>query len=106
MHGNYVAVTGWFIKEYRCALRDIQMGSPVETVTPHTVFFVPVIGKRIEIGMFRHGLVEGSIEYRYVGDLWQQRLGCLDAGNIGRVVQRSKMLNLFNRIQYLLVDHY
>ncbi len=65
------------------------MTGAVEAVAAHAVLFVPLVGQRIDIGMFRHGLVEGGVEDGHMRHVGQDRLGRLDAGDIRRVVQRA-----------------
>jgi len=67
--------------------------------------FIPLIRNRIKKGVFRHGLMESCIKYRYVRNFWQNRFCCLNTGNVWRVVERSKMLDIFNRIKNDIINH-
>ena len=97
---------GLFAEQDRGALGDVQVRGAVEAVAPHLVLLVPFVGQRVDIGMLRHGLVESGVEDGHMGNGRHEGLGRLDPFNVGRIVQRRQVLDLFDGIQDILVDHH
>ena len=76
----------------------------METVTADSVLLVPLVGERIDVRLFRHGLMKGGIEDGDVGDIRENRLRCLDPGDVGGIVERRQVRDLLDSLQHALVD--
>ena len=63
----------------------------MEPVAAHVVLLVPLRGHGVPVGDRRHGLVEGGVEDRHLRQLGQLGAGGLDAGQVGRLVQRREV---------------
>ena len=85
-------------------LGHIEVRGAVEAVAADLVLAVVFVGDRIDVGFFGHGLVEGGVECPGHGDAGQDLLAGLDAGDIGRVVQRGQGDALFQRVEHGLGD--
>src|SRR5215467_11708836 len=75
----------------------------MESVTTNVVARIEVIRQRIEIGVVRHGLVEGRIKYGHFGHFRAEELprgsnGCKVIG----VVKRRQVNAFFDAIQYFV----
>src|SRR6056297_1197105 len=104
VHGNNVALIRFLAEQNRRPLRYIKMTGAMETVAAHAMLGIPFVGHRIGIGMFRHGLMESGIKNGNVWNLGENRLSRFNAGNIGRVVQWGKVLNLLDGIKDMIVN--
>ena len=58
----------------------------------------------VAVGVLRQALVEGGVEHGDVGQLWKQRHRCLDALQVGRVVQRRQRRGGPDRLDHPVVD--
>ncbi len=71
-------------------LGDELVGGAVEAVAAQAVFRIPLGGNRIEIGLRRHGLVEGRVEDGHLRGGGKKFLRHLDAHQVGGIVQRAQ----------------
>ncbi len=89
-------------------LSHVEVAGAVRAVTTNAVLFVQAVRQGVEIGFFRHGLMERRIEYSHVF-VFQVREGFQrfsDADQVCRVVQRCERRGVFNTLNYGLVDHH
>ena len=66
------------------------MARSVEPVAPDLVLLVIAVGKTIDVGMLRHGLMEGRIEHRDLRYGGKDLGDGLDSHDIGGIVKRRE----------------
>ena len=71
-------------------LGHVEVRGAVEAVAADLVLAVVFVGQGVDVGLFGHGLVKGGVEDPGHGDAGQDLLAGLDAGDVGRVVQRRQ----------------
>ena len=76
----------------------------MEAVAADAVVLIILIGERIHVGLAGHGLMEGSIEHGDHGNIAHHGLAGIDAGDVGRVMQRGKRRALFQSRHNGIVD--
>lgn len=78
------------------------MRDTVEAILANTVLLVGVIGKAVNVGIIRHGLVKSRIKNGYLRNIRQNISANIDADNIWRIVQRSKLAAGFDILHNLI----
>ncbi|MBA7648086.1 hypothetical protein ES703_55866 [subsurface metagenome] len=106
MAGNKVYIVLSFAYQCRRPAGNVPVACTVKAVPADAVFFIKFVGQGIHIGNFRNSGMKSGIETGNLFCFWQLVLRCPDACKIRRIVQRSKVGELFNRGNYLLVDDY
>ena len=84
-------------------LRHEIMAGSMEAVAADLVFLIVFIGKAVQIGLFRHGLMERRIEHHRHGHAGHDRLAGADADQVGRIVQRRKVAAGLDPLNHLFV---
>ena len=90
--GDEAQVLEGATQEVRCLLGGVAVARAVGAVTTDAVVVVVAHGQRVHVGLGRHGLVEGRVEYGYLRSLGQQLAQQVDAGVGAGVVQRGELL--------------
>jgi hypothetical protein len=88
----------------RRAAADEAVAGTVEAVAAHAVLAVQVLRHGVAIGVFGQALVEGGVEHRDLGEVGEQLERCLDAQQVGRVVQRCQRRGGADRLQAVGID--
>ena len=70
--------------------RDVGVRGAMKTVAAHVVGMVPGVRYRVAICVCGQALVKGGIEHRHLRHLREEPQADLDAGQIGRVMQRGE----------------
>ena len=104
VHGDEVALFDSFSQQDCRTLGNIEVAGAVETVPPHTMFFVPLVRYRVHVGMFRHTLMKSGVENGDVRHVGQVGLSRFDPGNVRRIVQRGQMLDILDGIKDGVID--
>ena len=79
-------------KEFANTLRNITVGSSVETITAYTILLIKFIRNSIHVGMLRHSLVESCIEYTNLRNIGQNGSNCIYTFQVGRIMKRSQVI--------------
>ena len=106
--GDDVQLFHRLVQDLSGFLSHIEVAGAVRAVTTNAMLFVQAVRQGVEIGFFRHGLVERRIEYGHVF-VFQMREGFQrfsDADQVCRVVQRCERRCVFNTLNHRLVDHH
>ncbi|VAQ32310.1 Uncharacterised protein [Klebsiella pneumoniae] len=106
--GDDVQLFHRLVEDLSGFLSHVEVAGAVRAVTTNAVLFVQAVRQGVEIGFFRHGLMERRIEYSHVF-VFQVREGFQrfsDADQVCRVVQRCERRGVFNTLNYGLVDHH
>src|SRR5438067_6857404 len=74
----------------------VRMAQSVETVTADAPFACPLLRQRIGSSSLRQRCMKCSIECRYLWDLRQDLLDCVNALQTGWVVERCQLCQLFD----------
>ena len=104
--GDDVQLFNRLVQDLSGFLSHVEVAGAVCAVTTNAVLFVQAVRQGVEIGFFRHGLVERRIEYCHVF-VFQVREGFQrfsDADQMCRVVQRCEGRRVFNALNHGLVD--
>jgi len=88
---DQVGVTRLGLQDLAGAAGDVEVGGPVEAVAPDGVLLVERVRDGVDVGVLRHGGVEGGVEHADHGDIGQDGHRRFDAHDVGRVVQRSQL---------------
>lgn len=76
----------------------------MEAISSYFVFFVIFIRKSVQISFFRHCLMESGIKYTYHRYARHQFFTCVNADQVGRIVQRRKLVAFFYCFQHLICN--
>ncbi len=90
VHGDQVALLERPAEQAGALTGHEPVRGAVEAVAPHPVLLVEFVGDGVEKGARRHGLVEGGVEHRHLGQVREDFHGHADAVQVGRVVQRRQ----------------
>lgn len=79
------------------------VGGAVEAVLPDAVVLVILVGQAEHICLFRHGLVEGSVEYDYLGHVGGHNLlACPQRQRMCVVMYGSQLLQIVDLLDDLI----
>ena len=78
----------------------------MKTVAAHAVLLIPFEREWVEIGIFRHSLVECRVENGNLWNVGQNGLSRLNTGNVRRIVKWRQMLHLLDRIEDVFINHH
>ena len=81
---------------------EIMAGS-MEAVAADLIFLIVFIRKAVQIGLFRHGLMERRIEHHRHGHAGHDLLTGTDADQVGRIMQRRQIAAGFDSLDHLFV---
>src|SRR4030043_1710252 len=81
------------------------MALAVESLLSYLVLLIKLIRQCIEIGLWSHGLVKGSVKNSYLRRVWQYLLASQNSSEVGRVVQRSKVDKVSYCLYNVLIDY-
>ena len=104
MAGDDLQLCGRLAQHGGGPLGDILVARAVETVPPHLVVLVVLVGQGIGKCLGGHGLMEGGVEHgnhRHVG---HDLLAGTNAGDVGGIVERGQRDARLNRGHHLVVD--
>ncbi|CRZ87209.1 Uncharacterised protein [Vibrio cholerae] len=76
----------------------------MHAVATNTVLFVQVVWQSVQVRFFWHCLVERSVEYRNIFQLWERFLRRFDTDDVCWVVQWSECCTIFDAFQYSVVN--
>ena len=63
----------------------------METIAANAVLLVKLVGNGIHKGLWRHGLVEGSVKHAHLRQSRHQLLHGIHTLQVGRVMKRSQV---------------
>ncbi|EFC87067.1 hypothetical protein NEIMUCOT_06525 [Neisseria mucosa ATCC 25996] len=96
MGNHHAQVFFVFTEETGGFIRNVAVAGTVRAVATQAVFFIQFMRDRVCVGMFRHGLVEGGVEYDNVGQTFENALCGTQTQEVRRVVQRSERNTFFD----------
>ena len=97
--GNNHAQIFFVFAEEACGfVGDEAVAGTVCAVAAQAVFFIQFMWNSVFVSMFRHGLMECSVEYDNVRQAFKNGLCSTQAQKVGRVVQRSKWNTFFDTV--------
>ena len=103
MAGYHLQLRRVLAQDLRRPQGHIAVRGAVEAVAADLVLLVILIGDGVQIGVLRHGLVEGSVEHRCLGHVVaQHRPAGLDADDVGGVMQRRQGGAVLHRLHHLI----
>ena len=85
-----------FTEETGGFIRNVAVAGTVRAVATQAVFFIQFMWNSVGVGMFRHGLVEGGVEYDNVRQTFENALCGTQTQEVRRVVQRSERNTFFD----------
>ena len=106
MAGHHLRLREIETGEFAPFLRHELVARTVKTVTPYAVLLVIFIGKPVDVAAGRHGLVERRIETYHLRYGRTELLHGVDTFQVGRVVQRGQLHELFYPIYHLVVHEH
>src|SRR5215471_1491349 len=84
---------------------DVPMGGSMKSVSPDAVPPIEMIGNGIEVGLLRKGMMERSIEYRHLGNVFAQEFaGCLNTLDVIRIMKRREIDAILDPFQHPIVN--
>ena len=89
-------------EQLRCALGHIAMGRAVKPVFANPVFFVPGVGRAVNIGVVRDGVVKRGFKQADEGQVGMVLGENANGLDIGRVVRRREGVVIRHALQNLL----
>ena len=102
--GNEAGFFGLLAKDTAGFGSHKTVAGAVGAVTADAIFFIELVGDAVEVGLARHGLVEGGVEH---GDLRERREelgGAFHTGGVSRFMQRGKQSDATNVVDDFLRD--
>ncbi len=96
------------VQHFCCFLRHVEVAGAMRAVAANAVLFVQFVRQGVEVGLFRHGLMERGIKYGYVL-LFQLREGFQrfsDTDQVSRVMQRCKRGRVFDALDNGVINNY
>ena len=90
MAGDDAHILGLLAQELGGALAHIAMAGAMEAVAADVQIFIILVGNAVQIGLGRHGLMEGGVEHGHHGGAGHDLLAGLDAHQVGGVVQGAQ----------------
>ena len=91
MSSNHLAAFLWYAEEFASALAYIAVGCAVETIATNAILLVQLVRNGIHISLRRHGLMECSVEYTNLWEVWHQLANSVYALEVCWVVERSEV---------------
>ena len=82
-----------------------RVAGAVEAVSADLVILIIAEGQGVHISFGGHGLMESGIKYGYHGRAGHQLLAGCHADQVGGVVQRRQVRNIFDRLDDFVIDH-
>ena len=82
--------------------RHVAVAGAVEAVSAHAVLLVEAVGEGVHIRFGRHGLMESGVEHTHLLDAGENLLHGLDAGDVGRIVERSEVVAVLDLLKHLV----
>ena len=98
MDADEIGLGEGLAEEFGGFLGDELVGGAVEPIFAEAVFRVPLVGHGVEIGLGRHGLVEGGVEDGDLRRIGEEFLRDFDAHQVGRIVQRAEREEFADRV--------
>ena len=102
--GNEAGFFGLLAKDTAGFGSHKTVAGAVGAVTADAIFFIELVGDAVEVGLARHGLVEGGVEH---GDLRERREelgGAFHAGSVCGFVERGKQSDATDVVDDFLRD--
>ena len=93
---NHAQIFFVFTEETGGFIRNVAVAGTVRAVATQAVFFIQFMWNSVGVGMFRHGLVEGGVEYDNVRQAFENGLCSAQTQEVRRVVQRSERNTFFD----------
>ena len=102
--GNEAAVFRLFAENLGGFAGHEAVACAVGAVAADLVFFVELVGDAVEVGLARHGLVEGGVEHGDLREAREELGGAFHAGGVCGFVQRGEQRNAADVVNDFLRD--
>ena len=73
------------------------------TVTAHMIVGIIIIGQGVDVGVIRHGLMEGRVEHHHLRSLGKHLGDGTDAEQVGRIVKRREVAAYLDLAQHFFI---